>query len=141
MFKSAINPNSRILLTDAYETIAKRIRGAVMDSIPSIMFDRVERPGASNLLVILSACMGEGLAVLSQRYATRNPSAQEKDVVEAVEEVLRKPHAKFGHLRKEKMFLAQAPRDGAERARGHSDCTLEVRKRVQLQLRVACITQ
>jgi len=44
--------NSRILLTDSYETIAKRSRGAVTNSISGISFDPVERPGTSNLTVL-----------------------------------------------------------------------------------------
>jgi tryptophanyl-tRNA synthetase len=82
MFNSTINPNSRILLTDAYETIAKQIRGAVMDSIPGVTFNPVERPGT--VLAILSACTDEALAVLAERYATSDPGTLEKDVVEAV---------------------------------------------------------
>jgi tryptophanyl-tRNA synthetase len=133
MSKSAIDPNSRILLTDSYEIIAKRIRSAVTDSISGITFDPVERPGTSNLLTILSACTGEAPAVLTERYAGSNHGTLKKDVVEAVEEALRKPRAEFARLRDEKMFLAKVARDGAEKAREHSDRTLkEVRRRVGL---------
>jgi tryptophanyl-tRNA synthetase len=90
MSKSAVDPNSRILLTDPYETIVKRIRSAVTDSISGITFDPVGRPGTSNLLTILSACTGEAPAVLAERYAGSNHGALKKDVAEAVEEALRK---------------------------------------------------
>jgi tryptophanyl-tRNA synthetase len=92
--KSATDPNSHILPTgDSYETIAKRIRGAVTGSIPSITFDPVKRPGTSNILAVLSACTGEALAVLTERYARGNPDAPEKDVVEAVKEALQAPRS------------------------------------------------
>jgi tryptophanyl-tRNA synthetase len=134
MSKSAIDPNSRILLTDSHETIIKRIRGAVTDSISGITFDPVERPGTSNLLTILSACTGDAPATLAERYAESNHGALKKDVVEAVEEALRKPRAEFARLREEKAFLAQVARDGAEKAREHSDRTMsEVRRRVGLR--------
>jgi tryptophanyl-tRNA synthetase len=133
MSKSAIDPNSRILLTDSYETITKRIRGAVTDSISGITFDPAGRPGTSNLLTILSACTGDGPALLAERYAQRNHGTLKRDVVEAVEEALRKPRAEFARLREEKAFLAQVARDGAEKAREHSDRTMrEVRRRVGL---------
>jgi tryptophanyl-tRNA synthetase len=134
MSKSAADPNSRILLTDPYETIVKRIRSAVTDSISCITFDPVERPGTSNLLTILSACTGEEPAVLAERYAESNHGALKKDVVEAVEEALRKPRTEFARLRDDKTFLAQVARDGAEKAQEHSDRTMKsVRKRVGLQ--------
>ncbi|KAI0285227.1 tryptophanyl-tRNA synthetase [Russula brevipes] len=133
MSKSAVDPNSRILLTDSYETIVKRIRSAVTDSISRITFDPVGRPGTSNLLTILSACTGDAPAVLAERYAESNHGALKKDVAEAVEEALRKPRAEFTRLREEKTFLAQVARDGAEKAQEHSHNTLrEVRKRVGL---------
>jgi len=134
MSKSAVDPNSRILLTDPYETIVKRIRGAVTDSISGITFDPVERPGTSNLLMILSACTGDAPTVLAERYAESNHGVLKKDVMEAVEEVLRRPRAEFTRLCEDKTFLEQVARDGAKEAQEHSDRTMkEVRKRVGLE--------
>ncbi|KAI0255326.1 tryptophanyl-tRNA synthetase [Lactifluus subvellereus] len=133
MSKSAVDPRSRILLTDSYETIVKRVRSAVTDSVSGITFDPVKRPGTSNLLTILSACTGKVPAVLADRYSASNHGALKKDVVEAVEEALRKPRTEFVRLREDKAFLAQVARDGAEKAREHSDRTMkEIRKRVGL---------
>ncbi|KAH9033989.1 hypothetical protein EDB83DRAFT_2416997 [Lactarius deliciosus] len=133
MSKSAVDSNSRILLTDSYDTIAKRIRAAVTDSISSITFDPVKRPGTSNLLTILSACTGETPTVLAGRYEGSNHGVLKKDVVEAVEETLRRPRAEFARLREDRAFLLGVARDGAEKAREYSDRTMvEVRKRVGL---------
>jgi tryptophanyl-tRNA synthetase len=133
MSKSAADPNSRILLTDSYETIAKRVRGAVTDSVSGITFDPIKRPGTTNLLTILSACTGHPPEVLADRYAESNHGALKKDVVEAVEETLRKPRAEFVRLREDKSFLAQVAQDGAEKAQEHSNRTMkEVRRRVGL---------
>jgi tryptophanyl-tRNA synthetase len=84
MSKFAADPSSRILLTDSYETIVKRIRSAVTDTISGITFDPVECPETSNLLTILSACTGEALTVLAERYARSNHGLLKKDVAEAV---------------------------------------------------------
>ncbi|KAH9165793.1 hypothetical protein EDB89DRAFT_2007793 [Lactarius sanguifluus] len=133
MSKSAVDPNSRILLTDSHDTIAKRIRAAVTDSISGITFDPVERPGTSNLLTILSACTGETPMALAGRYEGSNHGVLKKDVVDAVEETLRRPRAEFARLREDRAFLLGVARDGAEKAREYSDRTMvEVRKRVGL---------
>ena len=133
MSKSAADPNSHILLTDSHETIVKRIRGAVTDSISGITFDPVERPGTSNLLTILSACTGEVLAALAERYAWSNHGSLKKDLAEAVKEALRKPRAEFVRLREDRTFLGQVARDGAEKGRELSNEMMrEVRRRIGL---------
>ena len=133
MSKSAVDPNSRILLTDPYKTVVKRIRSAVTDSISGITFDPVGRPGTSNLLTILSACTGEAPAVLAERYADSNHGTLKKDVAEAVEEALRRPRAAFTRLCEDRAFVARVARDGAEKAQELSDGTMrEVRRRVGL---------
>jgi len=82
MSGSLIDPNSRVLLTDSYETISEDlVRSAVTDSISGITFDPAERPGTSNPLKILSACTGEATAVLAERDAESKPGALKKDVV------------------------------------------------------------
>ena len=129
MSKSAADPNSRILLTDSYETIVKRIRRAVTDSISGITFDPVERPGTSNLVTILSACTGEAPTVLAERYARSSRASLKKDV----EEALRKPRAEFARLREDRTFFLRVARDGAEKAQEHSDEMMrEVRRRIGL---------
>lgn len=60
MSKSAVNPKSRILITDTPEQISKKIMGAKTDDINSPSFDPVERPGVSNLLSLLSHFDGQG---------------------------------------------------------------------------------
>ena len=133
MSKSAADPNSRILLTDSYDTIAKRIRAAVTDSISSITFDPVMRPGTSNLLMILSACTGETTTALARRYEASNHGVLKKDVVEAIEEAVRKPRGEFARLREDRAFLLRVAQEGAEKAREYSDRTMkEVRRRVGL---------
>jgi len=130
MSKSAADPNSRILLTDSHETIIKRIRRAVTDSISGITFDPVERPGTSN---ILSACTGEVPAALAERYAGSKHGSLKKDVAEAVEEALRKPRVEFARLCGDRTFLGQVARDGAEKGREHpSEMMREVRRRIGL---------
>ena len=144
MSKSAADPSSCILLTDSHETIVKRIRGTVTDLISGITFDPAGRPGTSNLLTILSACTGEVPAALAERYTGSNHGSLKRDVAEAVEEVMRKPRAEFARLCGDRTFLAQVARDGAEKAREHSDEMMreaEVRRQIGLsrQLYAYCM--
>ena len=60
MSKSAVNPKSRILITDTPEQITKKIMGAKTDNINAPSWDPVERPGVSNLLSLLSHFDPEG---------------------------------------------------------------------------------
>ena len=52
MSKSDPYQLSRIMLTDAPETIALKLRKAATDSIAGVSYDPVTRPGVSNLIEI-----------------------------------------------------------------------------------------
>lgn len=54
MSKSAVDPKSRILITDTPEDIQKKIMGAFTDSSNHVSYDPTNRPGVSNLLELLS---------------------------------------------------------------------------------------
>lgn len=54
MSKSNPNPKSRILVTDEPEDIGKKIMAAVTDSFSGVSYDPIDRPGVSNLLLLLS---------------------------------------------------------------------------------------
>ncbi|KAF6822297.1 Tryptophan-tRNA ligase, mitochondrial [Colletotrichum plurivorum] len=60
MSKSAIDPKSRILITDAPEDIHKKIMGALTDSSNHVSYDPKDRPGVSNLLELLSIFDSQG---------------------------------------------------------------------------------
>jgi tryptophanyl-tRNA synthetase len=53
MSKSDPKPKSRILITDSRATIHDKLRTALTDSIEGIAYDRVARPGVSNLVDLL----------------------------------------------------------------------------------------
>ena len=54
MSKSHIDPRSRILLNDSLSTIRWKIRCALTDSIDGLSYNPEERPGVSNLLLLMS---------------------------------------------------------------------------------------
>lgn len=133
MSKSAVDPNSRILLTDSTSLIQKKIRSAVTDSVTGITYDPVNRPGTSNLLTILSGCIGEDVHLVAEQHKTKTHGELKKVVFEAVEETLKGPRAEFERLRMDQGYLEKISKKGAEKARKLSSQTLkEVRRLVGL---------
>jgi tryptophanyl-tRNA synthetase len=53
MSKSDPDPNSRILITDERDAIFKKIKGAKTDSVEGVSYDRINRPGVSNLIDLM----------------------------------------------------------------------------------------
>ena len=133
MSKSSPDLSSRILLTDTAAQIKSKIRGAVTDSIQGITYDPVNRPGTSNLLVILAASTEEEVAEVAMRYATKGHGDLKNDVVNAIEEMFRVPRGELERLRNDKAYLESVAKDGAARAQERSRATLcMVRKLVGL---------
>ncbi|KAL8791425.1 MAG: hypothetical protein Q9213_000041 [Squamulea squamosa] len=54
MSKSHEDPRSRILLNDSPEMIRMKIKAALTDSIDGLYYDPAQRPGVSNLLMLMS---------------------------------------------------------------------------------------
>ena len=128
MSKSAVDPNSRILLTDDTKSIERKIRGAVTDSIQGITYDPIGRPGTANLLTLLAGCADEDVEAVAQRYRDKNHGALKKDVFEAIEDTIKGPRAEFVKLRTDHGYLDSVAKEGALKARAISSRTLsEVR--------------
>ena len=125
MSKSAPDHNSRILLTDPFERIKAKIRGAVTDSTVGITYDPEGRPGAANLLTILAACTGENVEEVAARYHDKGHGHLKADVTDAVEEMLKGPRGEFERLKNEKDYLDEVARSGAAQARRLSESTMK----------------
>ena len=133
MSKSSPDPSTRIQLTDTFPEISRKIRSAVTDSIQGISYDPVSRGGTSNLLSILSACTGEHMETLVQRYEGKGHGQLKNDVAEALEELLNGPRTEFNRLQGEPDYLAAVAREGAEKAKERSSRTIQaIRKLIGL---------
>ena len=133
MSKSAPDVSSRILLTDTEKEIRTKIRGAVTDSIKEITYDPENRPGTSNLLSILSACVNEDPTSLAERYKDTGHGRLKADVADAVDQLLEGPRTEFERLRGEDTYLSGVARQGAEEAITCSAITMQgIRKAVGL---------
>ena len=83
MSKSAASAKNYISLTDDADTITKKIRAAVTDSLPGITLDDA-RPGLKNLITIFSLATGESMESIAARFADKGM----KDLKDATAEAL-----------------------------------------------------
>jgi tryptophanyl-tRNA synthetase len=88
MSKSDLSAAGRIELLDDPAVNAKKIKSAVTDTGREISYDPENKPGVSNLLVILSALTGTGLDKLEEQYAGAGYGQLKADVAESVESVI-----------------------------------------------------
>ncbi|KAF7359099.1 Tryptophan--tRNA ligase, mitochondrial [Mycena sanguinolenta] len=134
MSKSAADPASRILLTDSAAQIAAKVRAAVTDSITTgVTYDPSARPGTSNLLTILAACVDEDVHDVAARCAGMNHGELKAEVASAVEALVTGPRAEFERIRGDVGYLDQVAQEGAAAAYELSAQTMvQVRARVGL---------
>jgi len=133
MSKSAPDVRSRILFTDTPSQIQAKIRGAVTDSTSSITYDPVNRPGTTNLLNILAACLHKRVEDVAHDYKNSGFKGLKEDVADSVVEFLRIPQEEFSRLRGEQVYLVQVADEGSRRAKELSNETMRhVRDRLGL---------
>jgi len=84
MSKSDDNTKNIILLTDPPNVIRKKIKSAVTDSESTIGYDRVNRPGISNLLEIYAVITGESIQELVAKYEGKGYGDFKSDLAEVV---------------------------------------------------------
>jgi tryptophanyl-tRNA synthetase len=133
MSKSTPDTASRILLTDTSQTISRKIKASVTDSLGPITYDPVLRPGTSNLLTILAACTDEDVSIVAKRYEGKGHGILKGDAAEAVELMIEGPRREFERIRGERGYLQEVAKEGALRAGERSEVTMrEVRSRIGL---------
>lgn len=136
MSKSSPNPKSRISISDTPDQIASKIRSAVTDSIPTISYDPVARPGVANLLTILASVNeteGETAAEVARRYEGKDHATLKRDTAEGVEARIKPIREEFTRLREDKAWLNEVARVGVRKARERAVKTMEeVKKTIGL---------
>ncbi|MFF4505021.1 tryptophan--tRNA ligase [Streptomyces sp. NPDC001401] len=112
-----------VYLLDEPDVVRKKIMRAVTDSGREIAYDRVERPGVTNLLEILAACTGGNPEALSGVYESYG--SLKKDTAEAVVELLRPVQERHRALCADPGYVEGVLRDGADRARALARPTVD----------------
>ncbi|KAK0932753.1 Tryptophan--tRNA ligase, mitochondrial [Friedmanniomyces endolithicus] len=132
MSKSHPDPNSRILLTDSEETIRRKIKAAVTDSVDGITYDPEGRPGVCNLIDILYHCDAQP-AYLSQDELAKDLAglsmrALKDRVTETVETTIKHIRASYAHLLNDNDYLDRVAAQGAEKAAKSAATTMKAVK-------------
>lgn len=115
MSKSDSDENGYILLLDDKNTIRRKIKRAVTDSIGEVSYND-DQPGIKNLLNIYSSFSGETIETIVEKYEGRGYGDFKKDLEEIVVDGLSPIQEKFNALRSDKAYLEEIYRKGSEKA-------------------------
>lgn len=116
MSKSENEDTGRVLVMDSPETIMRAFKRAITDSETCVRFDRENKPGVSNLMSIYAACTGKSFADIESEFAGQGYGTFKTTVGETVVETLRPIREEAQRLLKDKAYLQDVCRSGAERA-------------------------
>ena len=118
MSKSENEDTGRVLVMDTPETIMRQFKRAITDSDTEncVHYDKENKPGVSNLMTIYSACTGKSFQEIEAEFAGCGYGKFKPAVGEAVVETLRPIREETTRIMKDKAYLEQVYRDGAEKA-------------------------
>jgi len=123
MSKSANSETGLVYLFEDPTVTMKKFKRAVTDSDNEVRYDRLAKPGVSNLLDINAAVTGRSPEEIAAGYTQYG--ALKVDTGEAVIEALQPIRARYAELTADPGELARLLRTGAEKARGVASRTLE----------------
>lgn len=130
MSKSDENANASIYLMDDPDTIMRKFKRAVTDSLGVVHYCD-EQPGVSNLIDIYCACTGRETAECEQEFAGLGYGAFKEAVGESVVNVLKPLQDRFAELSKDRTYIDRVIVDNADKARYYSEKTMrKVRKKI-----------
>ncbi|MFM2721293.1 tryptophan--tRNA ligase [Microbacterium mcarthurae (nom. nud.)] len=124
MSKSAESDAGVLWMLDEPKVSAKKIMRAVTDSEGAVRFDRDEKPGVSNLLVIYSALTGREITAIEDEYAGRGYGDFKKGLAEVVVSEFEPVRARALELLDDPAELDRVLASNAERAACVAEKTL-----------------
>lgn len=128
MSKSDENTKGTVYLLDTPEVIMKKVKSAVTDSEAKVYYDE-NKPGVNNLLTIYSCMTGKTIKESELEFQNSLYGDFKNKVGEAIVEELRPIREKHEELLKDKSYLEQCYKNGAERAFAISSRTLDKMKK------------
>ena len=130
MSKSDENPNASIYLMDDPDTIRRKFKRAVTDSIGEVRYAD-EQPGIRNLIDIYCACTGKETEECEKEFAGQGYGVFKEAVGESVVGVLKPLQDRFAELSADKEYIDRIIRDNADKAMYYSEKTMrKVRKKI-----------
>lgn len=115
MSKSAENENGYILLKDDPDTIRRKIKRSVTDSLNKVKYCD-EQPGIKNLLNIYSKITGEKIETIEERYKDKGYKEFKADITDVIIEGLSPIREKYLEYMSDKNYLEKVYKDGAAKA-------------------------
>ena len=132
MSKSDENENAYILLIDDADTIRRKIKRSVTDSVGIVQYSD-EQPGIKNLLNIYSKLSDKSIDEIVTMYEGKGYGDFKADVAEVIVEALRPIRERYEEILKNKEYLESVYAKGAQRAEAQARKTLrKVYKKVGL---------
>ncbi|EZX23168.1 tryptophanyl-tRNA synthetase, partial [Staphylococcus aureus C0673] len=125
MSKSDDNQKNFISLLDEPNVAAKKIKSAVTDSDGIVKYDKENKPGISNLLVIYSSLSGQSIEELEAQYADKGYGDFKGDLAEEVKKFLVEFQEKFNYYYENKEVLDEILDKGRDKASFVANKTLK----------------
>ncbi|HBF0730123.1 TPA: tryptophan--tRNA ligase [Clostridioides difficile] len=123
MSKSDSNENAFILLADDSDSIKRKIKRSVTDSLGVVKYND-EQPGIKNLIYIYSNLSKKSVEEIVNMYEGKGYGIFKEDVAEVVSEALRPIREKYVDLLNNKDYLEKIYSMGAEKAEKQARKTL-----------------
>lgn len=111
-------PEGCVFIMDGPDEIARKFKRAVTDSDTEnwVRYDKVNKPGVANLMNIYATVTGKSFEEIETEFAGKGYGIFKPAVAEAVIEHLRPIREEADRLIKDKAYLDQVYKEGAERA-------------------------
>lgn len=123
MSKSDENDKNFVSIIDDAKKIEKKIKSAATDSGSEVKFDLENKAGVSNLLTIYSVLAGKTITQLEADYQGKMYGHLKVDLAEVVVQKLKPVKEKYDDLMKNRDYLDQILRAGAEKAAARAEVT------------------
>ncbi len=117
--------DSFISVLDTPDVIRRKYRRAVTDSLACIRFDPENQPGVSNLLSIICALTGEDMEKLVASFEGKGYGDLKAAVTDVTVETLAPIQAEFARVMKDRKYMEEVYREGAQRAGTIAERTLQ----------------
>ena len=125
MSKSDDNQKNFISLLDEPNVAAKKIKSAVTDSDGIVKYDKENKPGISNLLVIYSSITGQTVEELEAQYEGKGYGDFKTDLSEEVKRFLTDFQEKYNYFYENKDILDEILDQGRDKASKVANKTLK----------------
>ena len=117
--------DSFISVLDTPDIIRRKYRRAVTDSEACVRFDPEKQPGVSNLLSIIAALTGEDIEKVTASFEGKGYGDLKAAVTDVTVETLAPIQAEYARIMKDKKYMEQVYRDGAQHASYLAERTLQ----------------